>query len=286
MRTNPPFFIVLGIFMPSFSARASQASYVVLPENVTDKNTVLAFLVWHFKQIPADIWRQRIVEGKVHWRNGDLIDLETAFVPRERVYYYREVIQESLIPFTERILYQDEQILIAYKPAFLAVNPSGQFVNECLVNRLRNRISCPDLIATHRLDRATSGLMLMSLNKATRHDYHQLFKTGNILKEYHALAYLTPELLNEYHNGRLVLPRHWSIKNRMGKSEPSFMMKIIEGEPNSHSIISLIAVKDTVGLFLLKPITGKTHQLRVHMASLGMSLIHDTLYPNLQDKSP
>ncbi|WP_298776360.1 pseudouridine synthase [uncultured Shewanella sp.] len=270
----------------SLGARANQASYIVLPETVIDKKTVFDFLVSHFKHISAQTWHHRIVEGKVHWRNGDLIDLKSPFTPRERVYYYREVAQESLIPFKESILYQDDQILIAFKPAFLAVNPSGHFVNECLVNRLRKRISCPDLIAAHRLDRATSGLMLMSLNKETRHEYHQLFKMGNIVKEYHALAYLTPELLKEYNSGYLALPRHWTIKNRIGKSTPSFMMKIIDGQANSHSMISLIAVKGKVGLFLLKPITGKTHQLRLHMDSLGMGLINDTLYPVLQDKAP
>ncbi|WP_299011814.1 pseudouridine synthase [uncultured Shewanella sp.] len=270
----------------SLSVRANQASYIVLPETVTDKTSVFDFLVWHFKHIPADVWHQRIIEGKVHWRNGDLIDIESPFIPRERVYYYREVAQESLIPFKESILYQDEQIVIAYKPAFLAVNPSGQFVNECLVNRLRKRTQRPDLVAAHRLDRATSGLMLLSLNKATRHDYHQLFKTGKIIKEYHGLAYLTPELLKQYQNGVLVLPMHWTVKNCMVKGEPSFLMKIIDGEANTHSIISLIDIKQGVGLFLLKPITGKTHQLRGHMQSLGMSLINDTLYPTLQDKAP
>lgn len=270
----------------SSGVRAKQASHIVLPEAVVDKKTVLDFLISHFKQIPAQVWRQRMNDGKVHWRSGERIDEGTLFIPRERVYYYREVSQENKIPFEENIFYQDKQIVVAYKPAFLAVNPSGQFVNECLVNRLRERIQSPDLVAAHRLDRATSGLMLLSLNKETRHDYHQLFKAGKIIKEYQALAYLTPELLKQYHGGMLVLPIHWTVKNRMVKGVPSFLMKIIDGEANTHSEISLIGIEQGVGLFLLKPITGKTHQLRVHMQSLGMSLINDLLYPTLQDKAP
>ncbi|MCL1126701.1 pseudouridine synthase [Shewanella surugensis] len=270
----------------STGVRAKQASHIVLPETVIDKKTVLDFLICHFNQIPAGVWRQRIMDGKVHWRNGELIDVDTLFIPRERVYYYREVNQESLIPFKEDIVYQDQHIIVAYKPAFLAVNPSGQFINECLVNRLRERVNNPDLVAVHRLDRATSGLMLMSLNKDSRHDYHQLFKMGMIMKQYHALASLTPKLLADHEAGELVLPLYWTIKNRMVKGAPSFLMKIIEGEANTHSEICLIAIKEGVGLFLLKPITGKTHQLRVHMQSLGMSLLNDGLYPTLQDQAP
>jgi tRNA pseudouridine32 synthase/23S rRNA pseudouridine746 synthase len=265
--------------------RASQASYIVLPETITDKPTVLSFLISHFSQMDADIWQQRIVDGKVHWRDGRLIELASAFIPRERVYYYREVAKESKIPFTEKILYQDDNIIIAYKPHFLAVNPTGQFINECLVNRLRIRTGISTLVTAHRLDRATAGLILLSKNPQQRHLYHDLFKQGKISKQYQAIARLTPELITQCRLNQLALPRHWTVKNRMMKAQPSFTMQITEGEANTHSNISLIAVKGDIGLFKLSPITGKTHQLRVHMQSLGMPLINDRLYPTLLDKA-
>lgn len=265
--------------------RASQASYVVLPETVTDKPTVLNFLVSHFSQMDAGIWQQRIVDGKVHWRDGRLIELTSAFIPRERVYYYREVAKESKIPFTEKILYQDDNIIVAYKPHFLAVNPTGQFINECLVNRLRIKTGINTLVTAHRLDRATAGLILLSKNPPQRHLYHDLFKQGNISKQYQAIARLTPELITQHRLNQLGLPLHWTVKNRMIKAQPSFTMQVTEGEANTHSNISLIAVKNDIGLFNLSPITGKTHQLRVHMQSLGMPLINDRLYPTLLDKA-
>jgi len=72
----------------------------------------------------------------------------------------------------------------------------------------------------------------------------------------------------------------------MQRSEPSFTMKIVEGMANTHSEISLIAIKGEFGLFHLSPITGKTHQLRVHMQSLGMPLLNDRFYPTLLPKGP
>lgn len=270
--------------MPS-SVRASQASYVVLPENVTDKPTVLSFLVERFEQVGSDIWRERIIDGKVHWQDGSLIELDTEFKPRARVYYYREVKSETKVPFEEKILYRDEQIILAFKPHFLALHPSGNFVNECLVNRLRIKTGIETLVPAHRLDRATAGIVLMILYPEARTQYHDLFKNHQITKEYQALAKLTPELLARHQAGELVLPLQWTVKNRMVKGEPSFTMKVVEGESNTHSEISLIDIKDDVGLFKLSPITGRTHQLRVHMQSLGMSIINDRCYPQLQSKA-
>lgn len=276
---------VLTEFIKTMShVRATHASHIVLPESVTDKPTVFSFLINHFKQIDATIWQQRIIDGKVHWRDGRLITLDCAFVPRERVYYYREVAVEKKIPFTEKIIYEDNNIIVAYKPHFLAVSPSGQFVNECLVNRLRIKTGIETLVTAHRLDRATAGLMLLSKHPEQRHLYHDLFKHGSITKYYQAIAQLTPDLRRQHNEGSLTLPRHWTVKNRIVKGEPSFTMQISDGEANSHSHIELIDVKGEFGLFRLSPITGKTHQLRLHMHSLGMPLVNDRLYPTLLDR--
>ena len=266
------------------TVRATHASHIVLPENVTDKPTVCSFLIGHFKQIDATVWQQRIMDGKVHWRDGRLITLDCAFVPRERVYYYREVAVEKKVPFAENVIYEDDNIMVAYKPHFLAVSPSGQFVNECLVNRLIIKTGIETLVTAHRLDRATAGLMLLSKHPEQRHLYHDLFKYANITKHYQAIARLTPELYQQHQQGELALPLHWTVKNKIVKRDPSFTMKIADGEANSHSEIELIAAKGEFGLFRLSPITGKTHQLRLHMNSLGMPLVNDRLYPKLLDR--
>lgn len=265
--------------------RAAQPSYVVLPRDVTDKATVLAFLIDHFRRIDADVWRERVAAGKVHWQNGEPIQADTPYRPTARVYYYREVPKETRIPFEERILFQDEHSILVFKPHFLPVTPSGNYVNECLVHRLRRRTGIETIAPAHRLDRETAGVMLMSTDPETRHAYHALFREGQIRKDYQALARLTPELQAGLATGELSLPLHWTVKNRLIKGEPSFIMRLAEGEANSHSEISLIAVNGDMGLFSLSPITGKTHQLRLHMQSLGMPLLNDRFYPELQPRS-
>ena len=268
------------------SARAAQPSHIVLPVDVTDKTTVFAFLVQHFSRIGEEVWHQRILDGKVHWRDGSLIALDTQYRPVARVYYYREVPVETKIPFVEQILFQDDNIILAYKPHFLPVTPSGNYVNECLVHRLRLRTGIDTIGPAHRLDRETAGVILMTVCPETRARYHQLFIDGAIRKDYQAIAKVTPDIIKQYQDGSLTLPLHWTIKNRMQPSEPSFTMKIVTGEANTHSEISLVAIKGDLGLFHLSPITGKTHQLRVHMQSLAMPLLNDRFYPNLLDRGP
>ncbi|WP_153912529.1 pseudouridine synthase [Shewanella sp. TC10] len=267
------------------SARAAQPSYVVLPQQSVHPETVLAFLIGHFTQIPASVWQQRVDLGKVHWADGELVTPTTAYRPATRVYYYREVAVETKIPFQQKILHQDDHCILVFKPHFLPVTPSGNFVNECLIHRLRIATGIDTISPAHRLDRPTAGVMLMTVNPETRHAYHELFTTDSIKKQYQAIAKLTPELLAKYQAGTLNLPVRWTVKNRMVRSTPSFLMKITEGESNTHSEISLIAVKGDKGLFELSPITGKMHQLRVHMMSLGMPLENDTNYPVLAEKS-
>jgi tRNA pseudouridine32 synthase / 23S rRNA pseudouridine746 synthase len=264
------------------SARAAQASYIVLPREVTDKPTVLSFLASQFERIGAQVWRERILAGKVHWQDGSLIELQTPYRATARVYYYREVTAETKVPFEEVILARTEHAILVYKPHFLPVTPSGNYVNECLVHRLRISTGIATITPAHRLDKDTAGVMLMTVNPQTRHLYHKLFIDGTICKQYQAVARLTPELQAKARAGELCLPLHWTVRNRLASAKPSFIQEVVAGEANSHSEISLVAVQGEFGLFELSPITGKTHQLRVHMLSLGMPLLNDRFYPQLQ----
>ena len=264
-------------------AIAAQPSYVVLPrtsESSTVYPTVLAFLIDKFPQISPSAWDQRIKEGKVHWQGGQLIDCQSEYAATKRVYYYREVAVEKKVPFTEQILYQDDHKIIVYKPHFLPVTPGGNYVNECLVHRLRIRTGIDTIAPAHRLDKATAGVMLMMVNPETRHAYHQLFLDDKIKKTYQAVA----ELPQDFALNQMMLPYHWTIKNRLERGTPSFTMQIVDGPSNSHSEITLLKINNNLGLFELEPVTGKTHQLRVHMQSLGMPLLHDRFYPTLQAK--
>lgn len=256
---------------------SKQPSKLSLPQKNPGVSSVLEYLILQFPNIKAQIWQQRIADGKVHWHDGTVITADSAFKAQQRVYYYREVESEPTIPFAEKIIFQDAEILVAHKPHFLPVTPGGIYINECLQSRLREKTGVDCLQAVHRLDRVTAGLVLFSVNPATRHLYHNLFETRQINKTYQAIANITSE--------KNIVGKEWQLKNRIVKSEPRFLMKIIEGEANSHSIIRCLKQTNDKALFKLNPISGKTHQLRLHMQALGWPLLNDKYYPALQKES-
>lgn len=258
---------------------ASQASEITLPAVNQGWPTVLAFLIAQFPRIAPEVWQARICAGKVHWYQGACISEQTPFLPSKRLCYYREVVAEPKIPFAHAIIYQDAHILVADKPHFLPVTPGGDFVNECLLQRLKNDTGLTDLVPVHRLDRDTAGLVLFSKEPNSRAAYYQLFSQGQIQKTYQALAYVDTQ------TAVLPLPKQWQLINRIVKAEPRFLNTIVAGEPNAHSTIELQHVTQDIGLFRLTPHTGKTHQLRLHMLSLGYPILHDAYYPELKPKN-
>ena len=165
---------------------------------------------------------------------------------------------------------------MACKPHFLPVTPGGAYVEQSLLHRLRERTGLHELVPLHRIDRETAGLVLFSVNPATRGLYGRLFPDGGIEKSYLALSAGTvPQGKNA-----------WLVETRLVPGEPWYTMTSAPGKPNARSRIELIGTKGNVSRFRLTPLTGKTHQLRVHMSGLGMPIMNDPLYPHLHLRAP
>jgi len=213
----------------------------------------------------------RFVRGRVLGDDGRVLMPDTPYRVGLDVYYYREVADEVNIPFEETVLHLDEHLLVADKPHFLPVIPSGAHVHETLLARLIRRTGNADLVALHRIDRETAGLVLFSTNPKTRAIYQALFPQRRIEKAYEAIAPALPGL---------EFPR--VHRSRMVRGEPFFRMREADGEPNSETRIDVIERGDTWWRYALQPITGKKHQLRVHMAALGAPIRNDPLYPEVR----
>ena len=236
--------------------------------------SILDFLIQRFPAVGQTLWAERIEDGKVLDDAGVPITRETAYIPQKRLFYFREVAKEPLIPLEEKILFQNDEILVACKPPFLPVTPTGPYVDECLLHRLRCKTGNSSLVPLHRIDRETAGLVLFSVNRDTRGCYGELFLTGRIEKIYEALAEVAhcPETSD------------WTVENRLVRGTPWFRTKTVPGAVNARSKIKLVAFREKRAHFLLYPLTGKKHQLRIHMSSLGMSIMNDRYYPELLPK--
>ncbi len=233
--------------------------------------SVIDCLSAHFKAIPREQWRDRFERGRILDGDGHPIDADHAYKLGLTIHYFREVANEPRIPFEASIVYADNEIVVADKPHFLAVLPAGRFVEQTLLRRLIREFDNPDLVPLHRIDRGTAGLVMFSANPATRSRYQALFREQRIEKRYEALA---PALHDHY----FPLVR----RSRIVRGEPFFRMQETPGPQNSESSVDVIERCDGMWRYTLKPVSGRTHQLRVHMAGLGAPILNDPLYPDLE----
>ena len=237
--------------------------------------TILEYLIAHFPHIPAQTWLERITNGKITLDNGTTLAAESPYSHGVTVLYSREVAQEPEPDETEAILFQNADILVADKPHGIVVTPSGEHVERSLLARLQKRTGLQQLAPVHRLDRETAGVVLFTVHESVRGQYHQLFSSKAVEREYLAVARLnTPPDKKE-----------WNIENRMEEGEPWYRRRIAESrgdEPNAITRIELLESRNGLGLFRLQPETGKKHQLRVHMVSIGCPIVGDRLYPDIR----
>ncbi|WP_339425798.1 pseudouridine synthase [Pseudomonas proteolytica] len=251
-----------------FSAAQNQASTLYLPPGPWA--TVLDCLCEHFRAIGREQWLDRIARGRVLDGNGQPIGVGLAYKEGLRIHYFREVPDEKPIPVHETILYADEHLVVADKPHFLPVTPAGEYVEQTLLRRLIRRLDNPSLVPLHRIDRHTAGLVLFSANPQSRSAYQQLFPTRRIDKFYEAIAPALPALTFPLvHKSRLV------------EGEPFFRMQEGPGVSNTETAVQVREKNGDLWRYGLFPVTGKKHQLRVHMTALGASICNDPFYPEV-----
>ena len=232
--------------------------------------TAFDFFSARFPRIPATEWQQRLAQGDVLEANGTPLRNDSPYQAGQHWYYFRAVAREEPIPFEATVLWQDDHLLVADKPHFLPVVPSGHYLQETLLVRLKNLLNLPDLAPLHRLDRDTAGLVLFSKLPASRGAYHALFRDHAMRKTYEAVAPWNPAL-------------PWPI-HRATRIQPSahFMQQVeVDGPVNAITDIAPLEVGSRLTRYALSPITGQRHQLRVHMAALGLPLVGDGIYPHL-----
>ncbi len=240
--------------------------------NTSQWLTVLEFLVQRFPHVSAAQWRQRMDAGAVVDEHGTPVRADCVYRSVRRLYYFRTLEVEQKIPFEARVLWRDDHLLVVDKPHFLPVVPSGKYLQETLLVRLKRALDNDALVPIHRIDRDTAGLVLFSLQPATRKLYQGLFRQRAVEKTYEAIAPWNPNLSLSWpvrRESRIVAGAHF-----MQQAE-------VAGSPNAITLIHPVEVQGALARYVLQPVTGQRHQLRVHMAALGLPLVGDGIYPVL-----
>jgi tRNA pseudouridine32 synthase/23S rRNA pseudouridine746 synthase len=210
----------------------------------------------------------KVLSGEVVCADGTVVTAGTVLAPGSFVYMYRELRDEVEVPFDIPILHRDDDILVVDKPHFLATMPRGSHVTQTATVRLRRALDLPELSPAHRLDRLTAGVLLFTVRREVRGAYQKMFARGDVRKVYSARAGV---------DSCLRFPR--VVWSRIVKRRGHLQAVEAPWPPNAETLVEHLGD----GLYRLTPRTGRTHQLRVHMASLGLPIVGDPLYPDVLD---
>ena len=277
------------------------ASTVALPSNartsdsnaLADWSTVFDFLCERFPAVTPEEWSARFADGLVLNKQGESISEATPYAPNTLIHYYRRVQDEPELPFKAQVLFQDAHLVVADKPHFMPVTPAGRYVRSSLLVQLKEELGIDTLSPIHRIDRETAGLVLLSVNPQERDAYHALFRDRKVQKTYQAIAPYRDDL---------VFPL--TRISRIEEDAQFFLSREVEGLTNSETRVEILKYLDATiytsiglaagsprsshekpikpsALYQLTPVTGKRHQLRIHMCALGIPIEGDQFYPEV-----
>lgn len=230
----------------------------------------LAFLTERFPAIAPQTWRDRFENGWVLDEDGQALQVHDPCPFGRHLFYYRHLQHEPAPPEPAQILFEDDILLVADKPHFMPVTPSGAYVRNSLLVQLKQQTQCASLSPIHRIDRETAGVVVFCKRHQDRGAYHALFRERKVIKLYEAVAPYVADLK---------LPV--VMRCRLVEDDRFFLSKVVDGEPNSETRINLRHQRDGLGMYDLEPLTGRRHQLRLHMWHLGVPILGDQFYPEV-----
>ena len=213
----------------------------------------------------------KVVAGEVFSADGVVLDARTEMPAGSFVYHYRDLPDEVVVPFDVPLIYRDDHIVVVDKPHFLATMPRGSHIAQTALVRLRHELDLPELSPAHRLDRLTAGVLLFTVRPEVRGAYQTMFARGEVTKTYLAVSSAEPDLVGPQ-----------MVSNRIIKQRGVLQARIEPGEPNAETLVEPLGG----GRYRLTPRTGRTHQLRLHMATLGVPIDNDPLYPEVLPVQP
>lgn len=214
--------------------------------------------------VPGMLGQERFVD-----ESGAAVRETDPYTPLRFVWFHRDLRDEPEVPGRIHVVHRDDRLVVVDKPPFLATIPRGGHVRQSVVVRLRAELDLPELSPLHRLDRVTSGLLMLATEARWRGAYQGAFERRAVDKTYLALAPLRADL---------ELPA--VVRNHIRKERGTWCAEVVPGAPvNAETLVELEGEVDGLGVYRLTPRTGRTHQLRLHLLGLGIPIVDDPLYP-------
>lgn len=227
--------------------------------------TVLEYLCQRYSHSTKQEWQARIAGGEV-WLDDQPAQPQQTLKAGQILLWHRPPWLEPEVPLHYGLIYQDDWLLAVDKPSGLPTVPAGGFLEHTLLKRLQRDF--PQVTPLHRLGRGTSGLVLFGLEASAT---QQIAKNWNqsVRKHYRALA------------AGLAASSSYSIRAPIGPVEHPKLGQIYAASPSgkpAHSEATVLELRANSTLFEVEIFSGRPHQIRIHLASIGHPLLGDPLY--------
>jgi tRNA pseudouridine32 synthase/23S rRNA pseudouridine746 synthase len=238
-------------------------------------------------RLPAGTnWPERLRRGEVLDAQGQALAADAPARPGQVLWYWRDPPPEPAPPEDIVLLHRCEHLVAVDKPHFMSATPGGRHLHQTVLVRLKRLLGLDTLVPMHRLDRETAGVLLFIVRPQDRHAYQTLLRDRSAHKVYEAVAPWRADR---------VFPLDCSDRLVEPPGEGFMQMQVQPGAPNAHTRIELVrrlgpcppgwsAGAETapeIAHYRLLPLTGRKHQLRMHLHGLGLPILGDRIYPRL-----
>ena len=232
-----------------------------------NSETLLQFLLRRFRYLDESEWRQSIRQQRL-WVDNRLGRPSQRLRNHQRITYLRPDFLEPEVDENFEVVYEDDALIAFNKSGNLPTSPSGKYFKHTLVNLAKQRLGRETLLTLHRLDRETSGVVAFAKHKAAAQKVAEHFRNRQIHKTYQAI-------LSKH------LPEPVTVDQPIGPALDSVIRikqaVTPQGKPSQTHFQPLDEIGDSQ-LVEVRPLTGRTHQTRVHAAYLGSPILGDKLY--------
>lgn len=234
--------------------------------------TLLEFYSLRYRHSSRAEWQTRIELGQVRLDDQRAFP-DTVLVQGQKLSYHRPPWQEPTVPLAFEVLYEDAEVLVINKPSGLPVLPGGGFLEHTLLHQVQQRFPHETPFPIHRLGRGTSGVILMARSQQVRAALSQQMRDRQLQKVYRAL--IGPE------QAAHPLAEQFEIIQAIGKVPYPGLEYIYAATPKgrpAYSACTVLQRRPESTLLAVAITTGRPHQIRIHLATIGYPLLGDPLY--------